>query len=84
MMAKNPLAPLHVARPDLYSAIRMALEAERAHAATPSDYAGVVTEAASAHYAERHGPARTAEMLDEIAAAAGILAARLEPEKLED
>ena len=51
-MSDNPLAPLHVARPDLYSALMMALDAERAHAATPGDFATVLVEAGAKHYGE--------------------------------
>ena len=32
-----------------------------------------------APYRARHGPARTSQMLDEVAATAGTLAARIEP-----
>ena len=81
MNSNIPPAPNHILRPELYSALVVALEDERAGASTPSDLAAAVVEAVGAHYLSMHGPVRTAELLDELASAAGVLAARIEPEE---
>ena len=80
MNSNIPPAPDHIMRPELYSALVVALEDERAGASTPSDLAVAVVEAVGAHYLSMHGPGRTAELLDEVSAAAGTLAAKIEPE----
>ena len=81
-MSTNHPAPPHV-RADLWSAIMVALDEARAHQSTAGAFATVLVEAGAKHYGELHSAERVAEMLDELASAAGALAARIEPENLE-
>ena len=69
---------MNTSRPELRSAIMMTLEDARANQSSPADFGAVMAATASEHYGALHPPERVAEMLDELAAAAGILAYELD------
>ena len=68
-------------RPELHSSILMAKWRRSGRTSRPpEDFAAVLVAAGAEHYGKLHPAERVAELLDEVSAAAGYLAAKIEPE----